>query len=615
MELTVVARSRPLFYLIALLLPLLVFGAVEALLRLTGVGERQPLFVPAVVDGYLQPNERVIERFFANPAAAPRVSIDTTFFRAAKAPGTIRVVIQGGSSAAGFPYGKWASPAGMLQQRLERAFPGHQVEVITTAMSAVNSYALLDFADEIIDIDPDVVVIYAGHNEFLGVLGAGSAYASSLSPGLTRATLALRRSHLVEAGFRLYGALGPTPEQRTGTLMARVARERRIPTDSALFRTTVEQFEGNLQRLLKRYREHDIPVLIGTLASNEKDQTPFLPAPPPADAAADWSRSQAQALAALDTGDTDQALISGARLIELAPENAESWFLRGRARLAAGDEEPARVDFLHAKDLDQLRFRAPELFNEIIRETARTDDARVVEVQAAMAAQSPGGSIGQELMVEHLHPNVEGYFIMADAMYQGLIAAGVLGPPERAVDTALARAEIPVTAIDRLAGEYRVGRLKLDWPFKPVKETFELPQPADEIERIAQAWFDGQLTWNAAMNQALASYQRDGQLDESVRVAWNLSAAFPFEPDQAYVAGTLMLRAGDPQRALGLLHRAARIQPRNTRYLMSLAQAFYQSGRTAESIQVLERVLALEPAHPRAPVFLERLQRESSPGD
>ena len=200
---------------------------------------------------------------------------------------------------------------------------------------------------------------------------------------------------------------------------------------------------------------------------------------------------------------------------------------------------------------------------------------------------------------------------MADAMYQGLIAADVLGPPERAVDATLARAEIPVTAIDRLAGEYRVGRLKLDWPFKEVKEPFELPPPADEIERIAQAWFDGQLTWNAAMNQALDSYQRDGDLDESVRVAWNLSAAFPFEPDQAYLAGTLMLRAGDPERALSLLHRAARIQPRNTRYLMSLAQGFYQAGRTAESIQVLERVLALEPAHPRAPVFLERLQQES----
>ncbi|MGB5623119.1 MAG: tetratricopeptide repeat protein [Gammaproteobacteria bacterium] len=608
------ARSRPLFYLIALLLPLLLLGAVEGLLRLAGIGERQQLFVAAAIEGYRQPNERVVERFFANPAAAPRVSIDTTFFTDEKAVNSIRVVIQGGSSAAGFPYGKWASPAGMLQQRLERAFPGRQVEVISTAMSAVNSYALLDFADEIIEIDPDVVVIYAGHNEFLGVLGAGSAYASSLSPELTRATLSLRRSHLVEAGFRLYGALSPAPAQRTGTLMARVAKERRIPADGALFRTTEVQFEGNIQRLLKRYREHGIPVLIGTLAANEKDQSPFLPAPPPPEVIAEWNAVKEQTLVML-ADDTDQALTLSERLVELAPDSAESWFLRGRARLMAGDNETARVDFLRAKDLDQLRFRAPELFNQIIRETARTEDALVVEVQTAMAARSPGGSIGHELMVEHLHPNVDGYFIMADTMYQSLIAADILGPPGHPVGEDLARTEMPVTAVDRLAGDYRVGRLKLDWPFRPVKEPFQLPPPADEIEQIAQAWFSGRLTWNEAMNQALDSYQRDGNLDESVRVAWNLAAAFPFQPDQAYLAGTLMLRAGDPQRALGLLYRAVRLQPRNTRFMMSLAQAFYQSGRTAESIQVLERVLALEPAHPRAPVFLERLQQESSPGN
>jgi Flp pilus assembly protein TadD len=607
-----VVRSRPVFYLIALILPLLLLVAVEGLLRLSGLGERQPLFVPAPVEGYLQPNERVIERFFSDPAAAPGVSIDTTFFRAEKAPGSIRIVIQGGSSAAGFPYGKWASPAGMLQQRLERAYPGRTVEVISTAMSAVNSYALLDFADEIVAIEPDVVIIYAGHNEFLGVLGAGSAYASSLSPALTRATLRLRRSRIVESGFRLFGALGPEPEQRTGTLMARVARERRIPEDGELFRTTVAQFEGNLQRLLARYGENDIPAIIGTLASNEKDQPPFLSAPPAPDAAETWRAALDEAAASLEAGDAERVLTITDRLIGQTPASAEPWFLRGRAYLSSGREDLARGDFLRARDLDQLRFRAPELFNQIIRQTAESQGARLVDVQAAMVARSPGGSIGSELMVEHLHPNIDGYFIMADAIYDGLMAADVLGTPGRAVDAGLARQEMPVTAIDRLAGDYRVARLKLDWPFKPVKEPYQPPPPTDDIEQIAQAWFSGQIAWRAAMEQALAVYQRQGDVDESVRVASNLATAFPFDPDSSYLAGTLMLRAGDPDRALPLLHRAARLQGRNTRFLMSLAQAYYQSGRTAESIQVLKRVLALEPEHPRAPVFLERLQQEST---
>ena len=605
-------QPRLFYYLIALSLPLLLLGLLEVLLRLSGIGEREPLFVPAPVADYLQPNERVIQRFFANPRSAPDVSIDTTFFLAQKAPDSIRVVVQGGSSAAGFPYGKWASPAGMLQQRLERAFPGRKVEVIGTAMSAVNSYTLLDFADEIIALTPDAVLIYAGHNEFLGVLGAGSAYSSSLSPDLTRLLMSLRRIHLVEAVFRLYGSLMPAPEQRTGTLMSRVARERRIANDSELFQITAEQFEGNLQRLLGIYQRHDIPVLVGTLAANEKDQPPFLSAIPPPELASQWEALRSDVLASLAAGEPRRALRLAESLVELSPDNAEAWYLSGRARLAADEPGPARVDFLQAKDLDQLRFRAPELFNRIIVEVASEHGAYLVDVQSEMTKSSASGSIGNELMLEHLHPNVAGYFVLADAMFEVLMANRILGVPERNVDSDLARLEIPVTTVDRLAGEYRVARLKLDWPFLQEKQAFELPVPADDVERVAQAWFEGQLAWNTAMNQALTVYQRDGNATESVRIAWNLSAAFPFDPEAASLAGTLMLRANQPDRALTLLHRAARMQPRNTRYLMGLAQGFYQSGLIKESIQVLERVLALEPDHPRAPVFIDKLRRESS---
>ena len=89
-------------------------------------------------------------------------------------PETLRIIVQGGSTAAGWPYGFGASLAGMLQQRLQATLPRRNIEVITTAMTAVNSYTLMDFAEEIIAQQPDAVLIYAGHNEYLGVLGVGS---------------------------------------------------------------------------------------------------------------------------------------------------------------------------------------------------------------------------------------------------------------------------------------------------------------------------------------------------------------------------------------------------------------------------------------------------------
>jgi len=110
------------------------------------------------------------------------------------------------------------------------------------------------------------------------------------------------------------------------------------------------------------------------------------------------------------------------------------------------------------------------------------------------------------------------------------------------------------------------------------------------------------------MSQALSVHQRRGELDEAVRVGWNLASAFPFEAEPAFVTGSLMLRQGEAQRALPLLHRAAQREPRNTRYLMALAQAFHQAGLDDESVQLLERVLNLEPEHPTAGRFLQKLR-------
>lgn len=607
-------RKRSSFYLIALLLPFLIFGILELIFRFTLVGEREPLFVPAGVDGYLKPNDSVVYRFFTNRGAAPNVSIDTTYFLDKKPDDGLRIVIQGGSTAAGFPYGRMASPTGMLEQRLRRAFPSKTVEVISTAMSAVNSYTLLDFADEIIAVEPDAVVIYVGHNEFLGVLGVGSSYSYSLSPEATRWILALRRLHVVEAAIQVYGAALRTPQRQTGTLMSRIARERRIPQNSEMYIQGHRQFRENLGLLLQKYRRADIPVFVGTLASNEKDQPPFSSAEPPGSEAGLWSKLREELLDALENEDGDSAVRTSGQMVGLAPDSADSWYYQGLAGLEGRRFSEARHAFLKAKDLDQLRFRAPESFNGIVRDVTVQQRAAVVDTQTAIANLSENGIIGNESMLEHLHPNTEGYFALASVFYDAIIASGVWGKPEFEADEATARRELPVTELERLNGEWRVARLLRDWPFVDEKQPFTVPEPTSEIERIAKEWHEGRISWPEAMNQALGYYSSTGNIEETIRVAANLATAFPFEPNPSYVTGSAILNDGDAQRALPFLYRAAELEPRNTRYLMSLAQAFYANGRLRDSLAVLERVMAVDPSHPTAPGFAQELKTELESG-
>jgi tetratricopeptide (TPR) repeat protein len=565
-----------LFLVITLLVPLLLAVAAEGVLRLTGVGALEPLFIRVeAAPGFLQPNPAAVQRFFPDPRRAPDVSIDTTWFPAARAPGTLRIFVQGESSAAGFPYGRWASPAALLQQRLQRAYPDRNVEVINTGMAAVTSYVLLDFADEIIAQQPDAVVIYTGHNEYLGIGGVGSSLASARSPTLARSIATLRRLHLYRALEGAFASLGPTADPlaaRDGTLMSRVAAERSIPLGSPLYDQGLAQFRGNLERLLQRYRAAGVPVFIGTLASNERDQPPFASAPP-------------------EAGE-DSALVR---------------FERARMLETSGDHATARIEYLAASDRDELRFRAPQAFNQLIRETAEAAGATVIDVQAAFAAASSNGIIGAGLMLEHVHPNVDGYFQLASAFYPRLVQWA--GPAAVVVDDATARHEIPVTEVDRLHGEYRVAMLKNDWPFVPERRSTTLPAATTRIEQIAQSWFAGRLTWLEAMNEALATYQQDSNHLEAARVAVNLAEAFVNAAEPQYTAGRLLLRAEQAERGLHHLRRAVALDASRVEYWLSLAQAQFMLGRPDDSIATLEAILARHPEDSRAQYWLDEMRR------
>jgi tetratricopeptide (TPR) repeat protein len=575
-----VARTRPRWLLaaITIALPLLLFALVELGLRVAGVGRLEPLFVPVEsAPGHLQPNPDFVQRFFPDPRQAPAVSIDTTWFPARKPPGTLRIFVQGESSAAGFPYGRWASPAALLQQRLQRSFPDREVEVINTGVAAVTSYVLLDVADEIIAQAPDAIVIYTGHNEYVGIGGVGSSLAAARSPALARTIQRLRRLHLYRAFERGLGSLRPAPAATTEeprTLMARVARERSIPLGSPLYDAGLAQFRGNLERLLAKYRAAGVPVFIGTLASNERDQAPFVGGDP------------------------------------AEPQSAAAAFARGRELEAAGELTAARGAYIEASDRDALRFRAPSAFNSLIADVARRHDAELVDVNAALARAAPGGIIGKELMLEHVHPNVDGYFALATAFYAPL--ARRLGAT-REIDDATARREIPVTEPDRLNGEYRVRMLMNDWPFVETRRPVELPPPTNRIEQLAQAWVAGRLSWAEVMNNALAEYQRAGNTSEAARVAANLAEAFVVTDVAQYAAGVTLLRDGQPERALRYLRRARSLNPEPIEYSLSLAEALFRNGDRDGSIAVLEAVLAKHPGEQRATYWMQNLRAAPAP--
>lgn len=535
-----------------MLLPLLGLLVVEGGLRLAGFGESYPLFVPERrAEGWMHVNPRVVRRFMVNEEDAPNLWIRPVPFRPEKAPGTFRIFVQGGSSAEGYPYGYGASPAGMLQQRLQRTFPERRIEVVTTAMSAVNTYTLLDFSPEILEQHPDLVVIYAGHNEYLGILGVGSTFSAGHRRPLVLTFLGLEDMRVLQLGRRLLAALTSRPKpQNRHNLMQRVVAEDRIAYGSDLYERGLAQYRANLRALLRRYRKAGVPVFIGTVVSNERDQKPFIAEHGPGVDAAAWQAHFDAAAEAFTAGAAETALSELDAAVAIDDLDAAGHFARGRVLETLERYDEAREAYLAAKDRDELRFRAPEAINGILREVAAQEGAVVVETQEALQRAATHGIVGKDLMLEHLHPNLEGYFVLADAFYRSLEEHGAIGPWDHPVPEEQAREEMPVTEVDRLYGEYRIAGLTAGWPFTNGEGRFRPPPATNTEERIAQAYYRGDYPWPDAMHELLDYYRSQRAVAPAARVAALLADAFPYRPEDQRAAAELLREAGRSDAAV-----------------------------------------------------------------
>ena len=123
------------------LVPALFFGLLELSLRLAGFGYSASYFLPSQVEGvdYLIPITTFTYRFFPPDLARRPMELRMA---AEKPPGTFRIFLFGESAAYGDPHPLYGVGQ-QLEILLQERFPGTYFEVVSTAMTAINSHAIL----------------------------------------------------------------------------------------------------------------------------------------------------------------------------------------------------------------------------------------------------------------------------------------------------------------------------------------------------------------------------------------------------------------------------------------------------------------------------------------
>lgn len=549
-----------------LAVPLLILGGIEAAFRLAKRDDRLSLFTraPAAEGDYLIANRSVGERWFSgieNPPAPAREPFATEKPR----PG-FRIFVMGESAAAGFPYPRNVEFSRLLRDVLRDVLPRDSVEVINLAIAATNSFALLDMANEVEEQHPDAVIIYAGHNEYYGALGAASRVAVPGGVMAVRLYMRLLRLRSVLALRNGIASVFSRKSENVGaaSLMEILARDRQIPLGGSRYEAGARQFESNLDALCRSFRRKGISVFVGSLASNLRDQPPF---------AADAN----------------------------AASGADSAFAAGRSALLAGDSTVADSFFVRARDLDVVRFRAPSEFNRIIRRVTTRTGAIYVPVAEAFAAASPTGIPGANIFLEHVHPTRVGQALIGRVFFESLLRAGILG----AVDTTRLRSwdeyyrGTDLTPLDERIAFHVVRTLTSRWPFVPVAQQLDYRgqyTPVSLLDTLAFGVSAG-ARWEIAKLQLGADYARRKQFDSAAAEYAGLARDAPLQDEPWLLIARSLGQAGRADDAEAALRRAVAIRP-TASALTILGTRAAQRRDIPQAISLFNQSLALQPAQP-----------------
>lgn len=420
---------------------------------------------------------------------------DTEFHRA-KQPGVYRIFMVGASTTRGFPYtNRNISYSGLLQLILKDVLPTHRVEVVNAGYDALSSFGVLDLTSQIMEYQPDLIVVYAGHNEFIGHFGVNSAINYGQNRNLIRLATSLFQSRVYLAvertALQLRSLNRDAPSRKSPVNLFRsMLSERNMTWDESLHTVAETNYEANLRELVRRAKQRDIDVVLMTLVSNLRDFSPVRTAFSESVGAEERQQLTGElrrGKEALDHGRYTEAVERFQQVTARDFHYADAHFGLGRAFDHLEQRERAKTHYLLAREYDRLHLRACLRFNRILEQIGKTEQVPVLDMVSEFETASPDGLVGEDLFLEHVHPNINGHLVMADHIARFLAKQAYIAPREEWAWPRLkqAREYVLQTGFNRseyLNAQYTVGRLYLDFPFYKCDEGVSILQSIGKVK-------------------------------------------------------------------------------------------------------------------------------------
>ncbi len=539
-------RKKFVFTGITIVMTFIALACAELLLR-AAMPRPQEAFVTTVAyDGiqWHKLNRSYLKKYFSSSdVLIPELKEEQ--FRITRAKNSIRIFCLGESSMFGVPYQITATIPGMIRKQLRHLYPDREIEVINAGASAINSIVIEDLARNVSELEPDLVLVYLGHNEFYGPEGVGASWLEKKLPFIT----GIQRAANSLAIVRTIDGLMTTRKNETVkelTLMQQVSQNTQVPLASADAERVFTQYDAHLRSMIALLQGKHIPVLFSSAASNLSF--------PPFDYAQLEPNVEDQVIALYHSGNAMELERRLELLLGKDSTNAFVNYWLGRTETMLGKFDDARRYLIRAKDDDLLKFRAPERTNVILRTVCAEYHVPFIDSDSLLRAMSPHGISDTTLFWEHVHPTAYGYYSIASHFIRAMREYNFLPapPPSAARDLLPFNTDsLSICWLDLAYGDRSMKNLTSHWPFKNYSVPLAVLNSADnELRGIVESMYHSLYVEDEACYRTAEHFARMGKMREAQTTYEAVLEEYPYNYYAHYLLGSLFNRMGRPKDAL-----------------------------------------------------------------
>ena len=550
-----------------------------------------------------------------------------------KPPGAYRIFSLGGSTTYGRPYNDTVSFSGWLREFLSEADPGRNWEVINAGGVSYASYRVAKLMEELLAYEPDLFIIYSGHNEFL----ERRTYPQLIEAPAALTDLAgwLSHTRIYAAGSRIIRALEePVPQapdatllpSEVDTILARSVGPHEYHRDDKFRQQVIAHYRFNLNRMLEMARFSGVEVILITPASNLKDCSPFK-----SEFSAELSEKQTaefqtlldRGLQAAKLGQREKALAAFDKAESIDGRYADLHYQRGRVLMKLERWPEAAAAFRRALQEDVCPLRILPQMRQTITELAALHDVPLIDFAGIIEKRSEQGIPGADHFLDHVHLTIEGYRLLALELLAKLDQENIFVPSRDWNDTTIQRvvervesglntrahgiAARNLARVFAWAGKEeeaaRLAELTVKWLGADAESYHVLGRQAQQRGNHAEAmnYFRKALEVYPEYAEAHTLLGSElfwkGEVDEAMRHLREALRAKPDLPKAHSNLGLVLASLGEVDEAILHYRQALRYEPDSAETHSNLGVELANQGKPGEAIKHFREALKFKPGY------------------